>query len=243
MSRGGIFALALLTSLVTSAAVSYGVVRFFAPPTVAPASSGPTDVPTIVGLKPEQARQLLGVHGLLLMLSEERDDAKIEAGAICEQRPLPGSRVPRGTQVQAIVSSGQSRRVQVPPLAGGTAEAAAAQLHAAGLAIGVTTEQPSDLAKGLVISSRPASGTEVAPGTKVDLLVSHGPEEVEVPDVVRKGLSRARKMLKEAGLDLGRTTYDYDEDYGGGIVLNQRPEAGERVPKGTKIHLEVNESD
>jgi eukaryotic-like serine/threonine-protein kinase len=248
MSRAATFAVAVATSLVTSAAVSYAVVRYFSPgaPAALPAPApdkGPTDVPAIVGLVPDQARQLLEPHGLMLMLSDEREDAKVPAGAICEQRPLPGSRVSRGTPVQAVVSRGEARRVQIPPLAGGTAEAATAQLQAAGLRVGTTTEQPSDLAKGLVISSSPAAGTDTAPGTAVDLMVSHGPEEIEVPDLTHKGVSKARKMLQDAGLAVGTTRYDYDEDYGGNVVLRQNPAAGTRVPKGTKVDLDVNEAD
>ena len=242
MSRGAAFAVAVVTSLVTSAAVSYGVVRYLTPPP-AREQAGPSDVPSIVGLKPEQARQILEPLGLLLILSEEREDPKIDLGAICEQRPLVGSRAPRGAEVQAVVSKGAPRRALVPPLAGGTAEAAAAQLQAAGLRVGATAEQPSDLAKGLVISTTPAAGAVVDPGGAVDLVVSGGVEDVAVPSVVAKGISRARKMIEEAGLLVGATRIDYDEDYGGNVVLRQTPPAGTRAPKGTRVDLVINESD
>jgi len=244
MSRGATFATALLVSLLTSAGVSYTVVRHFAAAPAPPAPAGPIEVPSIVGLKADQARQILDLRGLLLMLSEEREDAKVEAGAICEQRPLPGSQAARGTAVQAVVSRGQAKRAQVPSVAGGTGEAAAAQLQAAGLPVGVITEQPSDtVAKGLVVSTTPPAGTEVAPGTSVSLLVSRGSEAVEVPNVVHKGISRAKKMLLDAGLTVGATRFDYDEDYGGNIVLRQQPAARTKVAKGTPVDLEVNESD
>lgn len=242
MSRAATFATAILVSLLTSAAVSYGVLRYFAA-APAPAPTGPIDVPSVVGLKPDQARQILDPRGLLLMLSEEREDAKVEAGAICEQKPLAGSQAPRGTPVQAVVSRGPAPRAEVPPLQGGTAEAAAAQLQAAGLRVGATTEQESDLGKGLVISTQPAAGTELAPGSAVDLLISRGVDAVEVPNVVHKGVGRAKKMLLDAGLAVGATRFDYDEDYGGNVVLRQRPPAGAKVAKGTPVDLEVNESD
>jgi len=243
MSRGAAFAVAVLTSLITSAAVSFGVVRYLVPPPPPPVQTGPSDVPSIVGLKPEQARQILEPLGLLLILSEEREDPKFEMGAICEQRPLVGSRASRGTQVQAVVSKGAPRRALIPPLVGGTAEAAAAQLQAAGLRVGATTEQPSDLARGLVISTSPAAGAVVDPGGPVDLVVSRGVEDVEVPNLVPKGIGRTRKMLQEAGLLVGTIRVEYDEDYGGNVVLRQTPAAGTRAPKGSKVDLVVNEAD
>jgi serine/threonine-protein kinase len=178
-----------------------------------------------------------------LLLSEEREDARIEAGAICEQRPLVGSRAPRGTQVQAVMSKGAPRRALVPTLAGGTLEAATAQLQGAGLKVGATAEQPSETAKGLVLSTSPAAGAIVDPGTAVDLVVSGGMADVAVPDVRHKGISRARRMIEEAGLIVGAVRVDYDEDYGGNVVLRQTPAPGARAPKGAKVDLVINEAD
>ena len=64
-----------------------------------------------------------------------------------------------------------------------------------------TESRPSDdIAEGLAIGTTPKAGKSVVKGSRVTLLVSSGPEQVAVPDVV--GLSRdsAQDSLRGEGL-------------------------------------------
>src|SRR3954469_4529495 len=78
---------------------------------------GDVEVPSINGVSVEQARDLLRARDLLLTLQAERSDPAVPAGKVGGQVPLPGSRAPRGTAIQAFVSSGASA-VAIPTLAG-----------------------------------------------------------------------------------------------------------------------------
>src|SRR3954453_7085967 len=104
--------------------------------------SGPSDVPSVVGLSAGQARELLKGRGLLLSIAEERDDAATAAGGIIAQNPLAGSQGGASGAVGVVVARPPST-VLVPALAGQTAEDATRALVAKGLVPGPQETQPS----------------------------------------------------------------------------------------------------
>jgi beta-lactam-binding protein with PASTA domain len=89
-----------------------------------------------------------------------------------------------------------------------------------------------------VIESSPAQGTLLERGETVTLVVSSGPEEVQVPDVVGKDRDAATEALNAAGL---RPTFTEREtpDEDPGTVLEQTPKAGEKAPKDSEVKLVV----
>ncbi|MDA8368228.1 MAG: PASTA domain-containing protein, partial [Actinomycetota bacterium] len=86
-----------------------------------------------------------------------------------------GATIDQGGTVNLTVSSGPSS-VTVPALAGQTQVQAANALGQQGLNLGKVTSQAStQYAAGIVIASVPAEGTQVQPGSSVDIIVSSGP--------------------------------------------------------------------
>src|SRR5205807_4385242 len=76
-------------------------------------------------------------------------------------------------------------QIPVPDVVGQTQAAAASAITGAGLTVGAVTHQSSStVASGSVISQSPAAGTSVASGSAVNLVVSSGPGQIAVPDVV-----------------------------------------------------------
>lgn len=200
------------------------------------------EVPNIVGARADQARGMLDPKGLILTLEDERDDPIVPAGAIAAQTPLAGSRAKKGSEIRAIMSRGAGQP-KVPEVVGLPLEQALAKVVEAKLTAGAQTQQTSPtVPKGSVISTAPPAGTLVAPGTAVALVVSAG-GETDVPKVTGMGISRAKKLIEEAGFVVGSSRYQYNEDYGGNIVLRQDPAAGSKAAPGSKIDLVVNEPD
>jgi PASTA domain/FG-GAP repeat len=60
-----------------------------------------------------------------------------------------------------------------------------------------------------------------------------------VPNVKGKTLSRARRLLASKRCALGRVTKRYSRKVRKGRVLSQRPSVGRRLPRGTKVHVNV----
>ncbi|MCX5396521.1 Stk1 family PASTA domain-containing Ser/Thr kinase [Streptomyces sp. NBC_00102] len=123
------------------------------------------------------------------------------------------------------INSGQF--TQVPSLLGQPRQTAEKRLDEAGLDVKSVAQAYSDTVdRGSVISSDPAPGERVRGNESVKLVVSRGPEIVEVPDVAGTSLSDARRTLKEAGLAPGMVTREFSDDIGRGEVVRTDPEAG-----------------
>ena len=74
-------------------------------------------------------------------------------------------------------------------------------------------------------------------GTRVRLLVSTGPEQVTVPDVV--GLSRTRPSRGSATRASDVTVEEEESDEPEGEVISQDPAGGARVERGATVTITV----
>lgn len=243
---------AAVTSIITTVAVFFalramdgrGLFSGPGPGKDPAAATGPApsvEVPALVGMRGEQARELLKGRELLLAFSGERDSAEQPAGAILEQTPLRGSQVPKGSLVQAVLSRGV-KQVALPKLAGLKVDDAVKVLATAGLAAGPQKSAPSDsVGAGVVIDTEPAAGATVVDSTAITLVVSTGPSARLVPKVTGLRLRAARELLEQQGWKIGKIRYDSDGDRTSGVILEQKPPAATSVPADTAIELTVNE--
>jgi serine/threonine-protein kinase len=88
--------------------------------------------------------------------------------------------------------------VQVPEVVGLGVSEAKARLSEAGLTAGSQRKVPSDTtAKGVVEQGYPA-GTEVKPGTAVNIGVSSGPQQVAAPDAPTQSTSASSATARAA---------------------------------------------
>ncbi|MGW8887697.1 Stk1 family PASTA domain-containing Ser/Thr kinase [Streptomyces sp. NPDC055749] len=123
------------------------------------------------------------------------------------------------------INSGQFTRV--PSLLGQTQKSAEQRLQDAGLDVkGIDRAYSDTAARGTVLSSDPGSGERIRGNGSVRLVVSRGPEMVDVPGVEGITLADARRALKEAGLVPGMVTREFSEDVARGEVVRTDPVAG-----------------
>src|SRR6185503_9173312 len=163
-------------------------------------------VPDVVGLTTAAATDALGAADLTVGATTTAASATVPEGLIISQDPAGGTQVAPGTAVALVVSSGPVR-AQVPDVVGMTQPAAAAAIVAAQLTVGsVTTASSTVIAAGAVISETPAAGALVDPGSAVDLVVSSGPPQVAVPNVVGLTQAEAMSAIINAGLAATVTT-------------------------------------
>jgi len=240
----------ILTSALTAVLVSAGT--FFALRTLSGAKSPESDlteVPPLSGLRSDQARTLLDPRGLSLVVSEGRPDPKLEAGLIVQQSPLEGSRVKRGSEVRAVLSTGLAK-VEVPTLQRMALSGAMQVLTSAGLRVGEVKRQAGAGPADQVLASSPAAGEKVARGSAVDLTVvgaagaaAPSGDEVKVPSVIGKTTAQATSFVSAAGLKRGKTSFGSDEDRRGGVILRQTPAPDANAPRGSAVNVIVNESE
>ena len=77
-------------------------------------------------------------------------------------------------------------------------------------------------------------------GDTITIVVSLGPEELSVPNLLGFALKDAKKIIEKDGLVLGSVSYDYSEIYKEGTVINQNPVAGAgSIKKGDTVNVVV----
>lgn len=194
----------------------------------------------VIGMPVSEAEKLLEGQGFKVKIEEEESDPEIPAGAVRWQDPPPELVVPRGTTVQLIRSSGPAN-VPVPDVASFDLDQATKVLIAAGLKVGDVDTVPSAEEPGTVVGTRPDPGSAKAPGSTVDFLVSEGPTGVEVPNVVGLRQDEARRQIEAAGFKVGRVSRADTRRGPPGTVLEQRPVAGTKASRRTRIDLVVTE--
>lgn len=129
--------------------------------------------------------------------------------------------------------------VEVPDVAGQTVDAATGRLTEAGLTVATETQSRADaeIPEGSVIGTDPDVGTEVDEGTEITLIVSTGPEPVEIPDVRDLSYDQAAANLQALGLQVTRE--DRNDTRDAGTVIQSNPPAGTMVDPGQSVTLIV----
>ena len=216
--------------------IAYLVVAFF----VFPARIIPNDqrVPNVVGMSSEEATRRLTSVGFRARPGEKRFHASAPNGIVLAQTPPAGSVEAEGTDVVLDLSLGQ-RSGEVPPVVGMTRTQAEVALDNAGLNVGEVREIRDDAARGQVVASDPAPGQRVPIPTAVSLTVSLGPATVAIPDVTGQSYPRARALLEQLGLRVGRVAVDSLSLLAPNTVIGQSPAAGRSVTMGTAVSLTV----
>ncbi|MDE1548018.1 Stk1 family PASTA domain-containing Ser/Thr kinase [Jeotgalibaca caeni] len=71
------------------------------------------------------------------------------------------------------------------------------------------------------------------------LVMNQEPEDIAVPTISNVTENRAKSLLEEAGLGVGETIEEHDEEIEEGYVIRTNPEAGDPVPPETEVDLYV----
>jgi beta-lactam-binding protein with PASTA domain len=196
-------------------------------------SQGPEryQVPNLAGMTEDKAREELAKFDAEVEVEREYS-ADYEANQVTRSDPPAGEEVKAGTPVTLYVSDGFPP-LTVPDVVGQTEDAAETALETEGLVVGTVTRSFSDtIDKGLVISQTPAGQDPAGPGDTVDLVISDGPEPVEVPDVEGMEIGEATEQLEGLGFTVKTAQIWFT-----GTVFDQSLDAGTEHPKGSEIWL------
>ncbi|HEU5218686.1 MAG TPA: PASTA domain-containing protein [Gemmatimonadales bacterium] len=222
--------------ILAAAAVAGYMVTCVAYP--APLMTRERQVARVLGLPRAQAEKELTQQGFRAKVDDEEADPVIPAGHVVWQDPPPETALAGGALVHLTLSAGPGP-VTVPDVFSFDVDQARQVMDAAGLRIGDVDSIPSSSEPGLIIGTRPAIGSTRQPGAKVDLLVSKGPADIRVPDVMGLKQEEARQRLEASGLRVGLITTRAARRNATGIVLEQRPAAGVFSPHEGRVNLVI----
>jgi serine/threonine-protein kinase len=140
------------------------------------------DVPDVRQKTREEAGRILKKAGFEIEVKTTRSSAEDE-NLVIEQKPSGNADEPAkvGSAVAITVGQGPGS-VAVPGVDGQALSAVGQILMEAGLKLGSQMEVPNDrVPEGHVVEQHPAAGTEVEPGSNVDVVVGSGPQQPPTP--------------------------------------------------------------
>jgi len=159
-------------------------------------------VPNIVGLNQESAESLILEQGFSIgIVTTEANDDIGTIGQVMSQSPAAGERLDEGSPVDFVVSSGPDI-VSWETLEGREERESVAILEGLGLIVEIITEPNAEIEEGLVVRTEPEAGTEVAPGSDVQLVLSEGPPPVVVGDLRGLDVATATARADDLGYNI-----------------------------------------
>lgn len=190
----------------------------------------PVAVPALQGLGREAMQLAIDDAGLVARFDESFSET-VPKGSMIEQRPASGQRVARDSTIRVVISKGRGPRAVVA-VVGLLADTAQAQLEAQGFVVTRREAFSDDVDEGDAVATEPATGTSQAYGSSVVLIVSKGPDLVEVPDVIGMTRDEACDELDSSGF--GCDTRNWKRRR---TVIDMDPAPGTMLRRGDNVTL------
>ena len=192
-------------------------------------------VPDVVGLPLPEAEAKIRDAGLTSTEPVDKFNRRYDAGVVADISIASGSMVKPDVQLELEVSKGRLP-IDVPDTSGRARAAAERLLDEARLVAVVDEVYDDAVPSGRVISQEPDGGTAFK-GDQIMIVVSLGPEVVEVPEVIAAGVDAATDELEMLGFVV--ETHHSDQYLGLGYVLEQSVSPGDAAPYGSVIVLSL----
>lgn len=194
-------------------------------------------VPNVVdSAKPRAVAELEDVG----LVAEEAEAFSLEAprGVVVSQSPPGGDRLRAGSAVRIVVSKG-ANRVEMPDAIGKPLAEVRGPFDEADIPLEVERVPSERVAKGIVMEQSPGPGIRVTGVDAVSFVVSDGPADRPVPEVVGRTLDAAAFELGRSGLALGEVRGVDDPGTPQGAVISVSPKAGTVVAMDSVVDVVV----
>ena len=186
-------------------------------------------IPKVAGLKVDEAIKRLEDLQFQVNPTTERSET-VPLDVVIRTEPKAGTRVDPNSVVTVVSSAGPAPII-VPDVGGKSQTDATTTLSTAGFRVALTSDSSSSVPVGFVIRTQPAAGTEAPKDSTVTLVISTGPRQANVPDVVGATQSSATSQLEGAGFKVSVVTITSPGN--AGRVISQDPGAG--APRRTPV--------
>jgi serine/threonine-protein kinase len=190
-----------------------------------------TTAPDLASLSRAEAEQMATKSGVSVDFSDAFSET-IGRGMVISTSPGPGTKVERGSTIQAAVSRGPER-YPMPVVVGLARAAAEATIDKAKLSVGKVTDVFSEkVAAGTVLRASEAPGARLKKGTRIDLAVSAGPKPLVITNYQGTPYDAALAALSGAGFRVAERSA-YSNKVAKDLVLRQDPRSGRGEPGDT----------
>jgi serine/threonine-protein kinase len=196
-----------------------------------PAEPVMVQIPTVANMSEADAIRTL-YDAKLVPDKEVVTNDKVPQGSAIGTDPSVGTEVAQGSHVTLKVSDGPSSVTVPKDLVNQTEAAARDMLRSKGLTATTTIGNSPSVPAGSVISSNPAPGAVVAPGSAVQLVVSSG--KVAMPQLVGRTRAEAEKALQDLGLTVEFVEQE-NSQVAPGVVTRQSSDAKALLDQGSTV--------
>lgn len=237
-SRTGVFVVMLAILLVSLIGLIVYISNSLGGQTEEPELAATETVPAVVDQDFDSARRALEDAGFVVAAPVLVEDEDVPPNIVARQEPTGESQAEPGSVVTLFIGAAEEREI-VPEVIGLTLEDAEAQLEALGFTPSIERAFDESVPEGSIISQNPRAGEEVNLGLRVEIVVSQGPSQVEIPELKNREVNVAFDVLKNSGF------IDYlaqDENSGlvqAGLVVRSEPPAGQLAATDEKITVFV----
>lgn len=200
------------------------------------------EAPDVIGMSLAEAIEELDSQGLEYRVVGEVHSDQFSVGHVVSQEPAAGQEMKTTFPVSLMISKGREM-VSIPRVIGMKQADAEVMILNEGLKMGeISGIYHAEIPADYVIDQNPRADIgEIERDSTIDLIVSSGPQpvEVRVPDLIGRYLSNAREAIQNANLELGRVIEDSDSPYPHNMVVRQSPAIGSSIEEGMKVDLTV----
>ncbi len=180
-----------------------------------------------------------------LFTFEPKASEEYAENIIVEQSIAEGTPLKDRNEITLYYSSGKTL-VEISDVYGYTEAAAKTELESIhNFKVVIKEEANEDVEEGMVIRTDPARGNRVPAGSKIEVYISTGKEEVsvDIPNVIGEPIAQAKQKIEDAGLKVAVENVNLtpaDNNQPKDYVLRQDPQGGsKKVPEGSTVTVYV----
>ncbi len=164
--------------------------------------------------------------------------SQYEFGAVIKQSPEKGEKIDEDDVILLTINTNKTAIIK--DVYGQAYLTAMQTLEAAGFVTTYEMVYDTTVEEGVVISTSPERGDEVAVGSTIVLYVSShtDAEAIETPEIVGYTQDIALDLLKSVNLSFGEIT-EQDSNEPAGTVIDQTPAKGEPIHEGDKVDIVI----
>ncbi|MCM8710574.1 Stk1 family PASTA domain-containing Ser/Thr kinase [Clostridium sp. SYSU_GA19001] len=204
------------------------------------AASNEIVIPSIVGLNEKEAEKLIKDSGLEFIVGSREKSDKPE-GVVLSSFPEEGTKVKTGSVVKVYISAG-ALAVKVPNVVNLDYKVASEIIKNNGFQVGkVDYEFNNTIPADSVIRQSPEGDKDAEKNSKIDLVLSKGPEikYTTVPNLIGRSLSEADNLLGSVNLKIGnKTSIDTEDKNQDNKIANQNPAPNtQNIKEGSTVDI------
>ena len=192
-------------------------------------------VPAVNAMTSDGATTAIVSAGLKLGTISTQFDANTPKGLVISADPASGTAVRPGSLINLLVSNGPET-VAATNYIGKSGDQALNELTTAGFSVTSTYAYSDTVPAGAVITQTPDPTLPISKGAAIKLVISQGPQNVFVPNVVGLSQESATRMLENLQLQVTVKSLNNKATQ---TVISVSPAIGTQVNRGSTVVLTV----